>query len=250
MRRRTRRAIVGIEAAIVLIAFVIVAAALAFVALNMGLFTTQKSKEVIQRGLGEASSSLEVDGSATGYSPDGNNVSTVIIPVKLAPGRETVDMAKSKTTISLLLGTNGYENIHNGTFILTSISGTYYLVNASDTTIRYQVNDISGTAVTTPPDASIIALNLANLTDASNSTYLSTGDSPVAYVVFLRTVNDDTVLEFGEKAMIVVLTNPNDAATPYEKVSVEIRPPEGAPLTVERTIPATLPSSGGSVDLG
>ncbi|MCE4604605.1 MAG: flagellin, partial [Aeropyrum sp.] len=46
----------GIEAAIVLIAFVIVAAALAFVALNMGLFTTQKSKEVMQRGLEEATS--------------------------------------------------------------------------------------------------------------------------------------------------------------------------------------------------
>ncbi|GBF09192.1 flagellin [Aeropyrum pernix] len=42
-----RKGIVGIEAAIVLIAFVIVAAALAFVALNMGLFTTQKSKEVM-----------------------------------------------------------------------------------------------------------------------------------------------------------------------------------------------------------
>ena len=39
--RRKKKGIVGIEAAIVLIAFVIVAAALAFVSLNMGLFTTQ-----------------------------------------------------------------------------------------------------------------------------------------------------------------------------------------------------------------
>ncbi|MGC8679654.1 MAG: archaellin/type IV pilin N-terminal domain-containing protein, partial [Fervidicoccaceae archaeon] len=63
---RKKRGIVGIEAAIVLIAFVIVAAALAFVALNMGLFTTQKSKEVIGKGLGEASTALEVDGSVLG----------------------------------------------------------------------------------------------------------------------------------------------------------------------------------------
>jgi len=42
-----KKGIVGIEAAIVLIAFVIVAAALAFVAINMGMYTTQKSKEVM-----------------------------------------------------------------------------------------------------------------------------------------------------------------------------------------------------------
>ncbi|MGH2612893.1 MAG: archaellin/type IV pilin N-terminal domain-containing protein, partial [Rhabdochlamydiaceae bacterium] len=35
-KRRTRRGVMGIEAAIVMIAFVIVAAALAFVVLNMG----------------------------------------------------------------------------------------------------------------------------------------------------------------------------------------------------------------------
>jgi len=47
----TKKGIVGIEAAIVLIAFVIVAAALAFVVINMGMYTTQKSKEVMQQGL-------------------------------------------------------------------------------------------------------------------------------------------------------------------------------------------------------
>ncbi len=40
----TQRGIIGLESAIVLIAFVIVAAALAFVVLNMGFSTTQKAK--------------------------------------------------------------------------------------------------------------------------------------------------------------------------------------------------------------
>jgi flagellin FlaB len=43
------RGIVGIEAAIVLIAFVLVASALAFVAINMGMFSAQKSKEVMAK---------------------------------------------------------------------------------------------------------------------------------------------------------------------------------------------------------
>jgi len=65
--RRSKKGIVGIEAAIVLIAFVIVAAALAFVVINMGMFTTQKSKEVMQQGLNEATTALEVDGMVLGY---------------------------------------------------------------------------------------------------------------------------------------------------------------------------------------
>jgi flagellin FlaB len=62
LRLGFRRGIVGIEAAIVLIAFVVVAAALAFVALNMGFYTTQRSKEVMAQGLAQASSALEIDG--------------------------------------------------------------------------------------------------------------------------------------------------------------------------------------------
>ncbi|MEM1515018.1 MAG: archaellin/type IV pilin N-terminal domain-containing protein [Candidatus Bathyarchaeia archaeon] len=44
---RSRRGMIGIEAAIVLIAFVIVAAAFSFMVINMGLFSTQRGKETI-----------------------------------------------------------------------------------------------------------------------------------------------------------------------------------------------------------
>lgn len=60
--RRNKRGIVGIEAAIILIAFVIISAAFAFMAINMGLFATQRSKDTIAQGLREASSPLQVDG--------------------------------------------------------------------------------------------------------------------------------------------------------------------------------------------
>ena len=63
--RHTHRGIIGIESAIVLIAFVIVAAALAFVVLNMGFSTTQKAKTAIIAAVDEAGSSLEVAGKIT-----------------------------------------------------------------------------------------------------------------------------------------------------------------------------------------
>ena len=62
--RRKRKALTGLETAIILIAFVVVAAAaFAFAVLNMGFFTTQKSSEVMQAGLEETLSSVEIAGS-------------------------------------------------------------------------------------------------------------------------------------------------------------------------------------------
>lgn len=204
-RRKTRKGITGIEAAIVMIAFVVVAAALAFVVLNMGMFTTQRAREVINKGLGEASSALEVDGSVTGITDSsGSGVELVSIPIKLAPGRESVDLAQGRTTISVITDKLAYEDWHQGV----------------DPT---QVTDKT---------------NLTKIYEDLNNNNL-TG----AFVLILNEKTDDTVLEFGEKALVVIKLPSNSLLGPYETIRVEIRPPEGAPLTVERSMPAILPAN-------
>ncbi len=78
----THRGIIGIESAIVLIAFVIVAAALAFVVLNMGFSTTQKAKTAIIAAVEEAGSSLEVAGKITGAADvSANELNSPNIPL-------------------------------------------------------------------------------------------------------------------------------------------------------------------------
>lgn len=57
------KGITGLETAIILIAFVVVASVFAYTALSAGLFSTQKSQEAIYSGLETASSSLELKGS-------------------------------------------------------------------------------------------------------------------------------------------------------------------------------------------
>ncbi len=235
MRNKRRKGIVGIEAAIVLIAFVIVAAALAFVALNMGLFTTQKSKEVISRGLGEASSALEVDGAVTGLT-NGTHVYAISIPIKVAPGRQAVDLSPDKTTIRIIAGSTAYENIHAKVY--------YYYYNST----------ISAYQLVNPDDSS----DVKNISSLSTNTLVSTiwatnPSSPEAVFVILKNVNPDGVLEYGEKAVLLIYlngTSADNSLEPYDKLIVEIRPPEGATLTVERTMPATLPSAGGAIELG
>ena len=60
-----QKGITGLETAIILIAFVVVAAVFAFTALSAGLFSTEKSKEAVYSGLKEAQSTLELKGSVT-----------------------------------------------------------------------------------------------------------------------------------------------------------------------------------------
>ena len=64
--RHSHRGVIGVESAIVMIAFVIVAAALAFVVLNMGFTTSQKAKTSIISSLKEASSSMQIAGKVIG----------------------------------------------------------------------------------------------------------------------------------------------------------------------------------------
>ncbi|MDD3621356.1 MAG: flagellin [Methanofollis sp.] len=60
-------AFTGLEAAIVLIAFVVVAAVFSYVMLGAGFFTSQKSQEVVHTSVEQASASIEVRGDVYGY---------------------------------------------------------------------------------------------------------------------------------------------------------------------------------------
>jgi len=64
-------AFTGLEAAIVLIAFVVVAAVFSYVVLGAGFFTTQKSQEVVHTGVQQASSSMEVIGNVYAIASSG-----------------------------------------------------------------------------------------------------------------------------------------------------------------------------------
>jgi len=57
---KDEKGITGLETAIILIAFVVVAAVFAYTVLSAGLFATQKSQEAVYSGLKEAQASLEL----------------------------------------------------------------------------------------------------------------------------------------------------------------------------------------------
>ena len=113
---KAKKAIVGIEAAIILIAFVVIAAALSYVVINMGFFATQKTKETIGQGIEEATSALQLDGSVIGKTESSSNISYIVFPVKLSVGRSTVDLSNESVVISVYLPNATLLNIYNGTY--------------------------------------------------------------------------------------------------------------------------------------
>jgi len=63
---KNEKGITGLETAIILIAFVVVAAVFAYTVLSAGLFSTQKSQETVYSGLQQVSSTLEIKGDIVG----------------------------------------------------------------------------------------------------------------------------------------------------------------------------------------
>jgi len=112
--QKCRKGILGVESAIILIAFVIVAAAFSFMVVNMGLFATQRGRDTINQGIQEASTPLMLDGSIMIKGNSDGNVTAIIIPLKTL-GVKYVPMANETTVVSLRVENHtAYANIYNG----------------------------------------------------------------------------------------------------------------------------------------
>jgi len=88
--RREQSGITGLETAIVLIAFVVVAAVFAFTVLTTGLFTSEKAKETALAGVATTSSSLVIKGAIIAHGDGAGAVDYIRVKVATATGVEAV----------------------------------------------------------------------------------------------------------------------------------------------------------------
>lgn len=205
---RNQKGITGLETAIILIAFVVVASVFAYTALSAGLFSTQKSQEAIHAGLQEARSTMELRGTVVAYKGDANISSSV---------------GKVEFTLS--------NSLKNGEKV-----------------------DL------TPPYATaggaLVSSGLDNPTMISYSDLNTTVANCAWSLSWIGKHNDDYLLEDNEKAVVTVWLHTYDGSDwaagsnpPFLAANVvdtdhnftlEVKPPNGAVLTVERTTPAYL----------
>lgn len=182
---KNQQGITGLETAIILIAFVIVASVFAYVVLSAGLFSTQKAKEAVYSGLQEAKSTVELKGDVMGRMEDG-----VLTAVYFTVGTTTAGDAIDFTPPS--------ENATS--LVIISYADNYQIFP----TLNWTMTKLNSTA----PD---------NMLD-KNKLFMITVD--------LTPVSANASAE--------------ELPAPYHTFRLEVKPPVGAILPIERTIPARV----------
>ena len=93
IRRRLKdeRGITGLETAIILIAFVVVATVFAFVVLTTGIFSSERGKETVFAGLQKARGTMEVRGGVVATAP-GGVPTTIQFAVATSAGGDPIPM--------------------------------------------------------------------------------------------------------------------------------------------------------------
>jgi len=93
-------AFTGLEAAIVLIAFIVVAAVFSYVMLGAGFFATGEAQRVVGTGVAQASSAVELSGPVIVQAASDGTVGSVKFFLQLAAGGASVDMQKVTFTVA------------------------------------------------------------------------------------------------------------------------------------------------------
>lgn len=179
---KDERGVTALETAIILIAFVVVAAVFAFTILSTGTFMTERSKEAAFSGLSQVRGSIELKGSVIANVTDpaaAEEVDSIVFTLSNVSGGEPVDFT-------------------------APISGTN-VVN-----IDYRDKD-----------------QTKQITDWTVNKIIKS--------------NDNNLLEGRELFEITVpLSSLTTALGINTTFAIEIKPPAGATLVVERTTPAAM----------
>jgi flagellin FlaB len=198
--RRNKRGIVGIEAAIVLVAFIIIAAALSYVVINMGFYTTQKTKETMQTGLDESLTALQLDGVVTAKTnASSSEILHVLVPVKLSAGKAAIDLGESAVVVSVYLNNQTLMNIYNGSECTTNTTWSELstTLDLGDNEAKFAIYNSNGNTVLESNEKAFLMIQLDS-TDAGGM------------------ISD------------------------YETAKIEVRTAKGAALTIIRTAPGGL----------
>lgn len=94
-------AFTGLEAAIVLIAFIVVASVFAYVVLGAGFYTTQKAQETVYRGIEQSTTNVQLVGNVYGLASNTTEgIDQIRFTIGLVPGTPYIDLEKMNIVVS------------------------------------------------------------------------------------------------------------------------------------------------------
>ncbi len=183
-RSRKRKASEGMTAAIILIAFIITAAGIAFVILTMGSEMQIELGNVGKEGKDSASSALQVEGNIiTGYANGGGNIIAYAFNVKLVLGTGQVDL--SDDALTLWISVN-----HGEEFALTQNTSITGLANAVYSDKKYDLTfyDANSGTVLDPDEMARFYIGVKNNAAAESQDVVITLNTGVATLRIEKTI--------------------------------------------------------------
>jgi flagellin FlaB len=165
--------ITGLETAIILIAFVIVASVFAFVVLSTGLFSAERGKETVFAGLEKARGNLEVRGAltVTDEDTDGDIDSSDVIQfnVGLAAGGFPISLNPAAYVNTVVINwIDAQDRVANVTYTVTWILDDADTLLENGELAELSVNPPAGSTLTTneiftlevvPPSGGTLLIN-------------------------------------------------------------------------------------------
>ncbi len=203
-------AFTGLEAAIVLIAFIVVAAVFSYVMLGAGFFATQEAQRTVHTGSQQASSSLEIIGNIYGMN---DNAGTA--------GLQHLQY------IEFTVGnTAGGAPIDITQLLVTFVCGeTSQVIEFDEEASIKGIGEGTGTAGNIKiPAGKWGVVNTYN--DVGNA---GTADA-----------NRNKLLEPGEQFVLMVAFPDGAELTPNTRFSVNLQPAVGAAFPIKKTVPSNL----------
>jgi flagellin FlaB len=218
-----QRGITGLETAIILIAFVVVASVFAFTVLSTGIFASERSKETVFAGLSEAKSSIEPRGSVIAYQGNDGTDDTIYkvsFVVSNAVAGEPVDLTPPYDTDD----SNADPDLVSGAQYKTVISYTDTNQFLSDVpwTIDWIGNNNSDNLLEEGEKAEITVWLLERENAVANATDANGVSGWVA----------DANGAHG------ILTTGGTVLGVNDQFTLEVKPASGSVLNIQRTVPA------------
>ena len=217
-RSDSQKGITGLETAIILIAFVVVASVFAFTVLSTGIFASERSKETVFAGIEEAQSSIEPRGSVIAYKGVTAATSTTVFKITFvvsnAIAGEPVDL-----TPDFLANGSGIDPVAD--------SGAESVTIISYTDKNQVFNDLPWTV------AWLGNNDGDNLLEDNEKAEITVWLLNRAYAVAIGTAGS-IVLQTTEGGM----TSASTLLTTNDEFTIEMQPPSGAVLNIQRTTPS------------
>ena len=216
---KSERGITGLETAIILIAFVVVASVFAFTILSTGVFASERGKETIFAGLEEAQSSMSPRGSVIAYrgvlSDSTSTVFKLTFDVALLLNGRPIDLTPPFTKDGAGTDPDAVASPEQVTVV------DYIDKNQSLTDIPWSIDfpgQDDGDNILEINERAEITVWLLN---RETATAIGTAGS-IAYMSSGGMTSSSTIL------------------TKNDQFTVLIKPPKGATLNLTRTLPSAL----------